>query len=90
MWKSAQRLLSHQQDLVHQKGQLEEEVEAAHHLTISYPKSHCELNFIERFWCAARWYAQEHREYPLDGLRKVLPVALSSVTSASTNRYYSH
>jgi hypothetical protein len=86
----AQQVLSAQQDFQNQKGQLEEEIEAANHLVIFYPKFHCELNFIERFWCAAKWYAREHCEYSLDGLRKVLPAALNSVSIASINCYYNH
>ena len=79
-----------QQDVGNQKGQLEEEIEAAHHLTIFYPELHCELNFIERLWCAAKRHAREQCEYSLDGLRKVLPAALSSGTSISINRYCNH
>ena len=65
----ARRVLSQQQDFRAQKGQLQEEVGAANHLIIFYPKSHCELNFIERFWCAAKCYARENCEYSFDGLR---------------------
>ena len=59
-----------QQDFREQKGQLQEdmEVQAADHLVIFYPKFHCELDFIERFWCAAKWYARENCEYSLEGL----------------------
>ena len=81
----AQRLISQQQDPVNLKGQPEE---VTHHLTIFYPKFHCELNFIERFWCAAKWNAREHCKYSLDGLRKGLPAVFSSVASVSVNRYY--
>ena len=69
---------------------MQEEVETANHLIIFYPKFHCELNFIERFWCAAKWYARENCEYSLDGLRKVVPAALDSVSATSINRYYNH
>ena len=70
---------SQQQDFRDQKGQLQEVIEAANHLIIFYPKFHCELNFIERFWCAAKWYARENCEYSLEGLRKIVPAALDSV-----------
>ena len=71
---SARLVLSQQQDFREQKGQLQEdsEVQAANHLIIFYPKFHCELNFIERFWCAAKWYARENCEYSLEGLRKIV------------------
>ena len=86
----ARRVLSQQRDFREQKGQLQEEVEAANHLIIFYPKFHCELNFIERFWCAAKWYARENCEYSLGGLRKIVPAALDSVSAVSINRYYNH
>ena len=76
--------------LPERKGQLQEEVEAANHLIIFYPKFHCELNFIERFWCAAKWYARENCEYSLEGLGKVVPAALDSVSDLSINRCYNH
>jgi hypothetical protein len=43
-----------QPDFIGQKGRLQEELEAANQTVMFYPKFHCELNFIERFWCAAK------------------------------------
>ena len=86
----ARRVLSQQQDFREQKGQLQEEVEAANHLIIFYPKFHCELNFIERFWCVAKWYARENCAYSFEGLRQIVPAALESVSTASIIRYYGH
>jgi hypothetical protein len=86
----ARTLMASQRDFQGQKGRLEEELQAAGQLVIFYPKFHCELNFIERFWCAAKWYARENCEYTFDGLRRVLPEALDSVSSASINRYFHH
>lgn len=40
------------------KGRPEEEIQPAGQLVFFYPKSHCELNFIRRFWSAARSYAR--------------------------------
>ena len=62
---------------------------AANHLFIFYPKFR-ELNFIERFRRAAKWYARENFEYLFDGLRQSVPAALESVSTASINRYYGH
>ena len=50
------------------------EVEAANHLINFYPKFHCELNFIERFWCAAKWCARENCECSFNGLGAAVPV----------------
>ena len=47
-------MLAAQRDFHEQKGQLEEELAAVNHLCIFYPKFHCEMNFIERFWCGAK------------------------------------
>jgi len=59
-----------------QQGRLEEEVHIRNRSVIFYPKFHCELNFIERFWCGAKFYARENCQYSLDGLQKTIPTAL--------------
>jgi hypothetical protein len=52
------------------------------------PKFHCEMNFIERFWCGAKWYSRENCSYSFEGLRATVPKALDSVSTASIHRYY--
>jgi hypothetical protein len=84
----AQSMMAAQRDFQEQKGWLQQELDAANQEVIFYPKFHCELNFIEYFWCAAKWYTREHCEYTIEGLRKVVPKALASITTASINRYY--
>jgi hypothetical protein len=69
-----------QKDFHEQTGRLQE--------VIFYPKFHCELNFIKHFWCSCKWYVREHCEYSLESLRRILPEALKSVSSATINRYY--
>jgi hypothetical protein len=73
----ARAMMAAQQDFREQKGQLEEELAAANQLCIFYPKFHCELNFIERFWWGAKWYS-----------RATIPSALDSVSTACIHRYY--
>jgi hypothetical protein len=86
----ARAMLAAQQDFREQKGQLEEELVAANQLCIFYPKFHCEMNFIERFWCGAKWYSRENCSYSFEGLRAAVPKALDSVTTASIHRHYKH
>ena len=62
----------------------------ANHLIIFYPRSHCELNLIGWFWCAAKRCARENCKYLFDGLRQLVLVALESASTASINQYYGH
>jgi hypothetical protein len=48
------KLLYNQPDFVSQKSELQEFVEKRGHLCDFYPKYHCELNFIEQYWGAAK------------------------------------
>ena len=80
----ARMLMASQQDFREQRGRLEEELQAAGQLVIFYPKFHCELNFIEKFWCAAKWYTRENCEYTFVGLRQVLPKAFDLVSESSS------
>ena len=91
----ARTLMASQQDFQQQKGRLEEELQAASQFVIFYPKFHCELDFIERFWCSAKYYARENCEYTFVGLRQVLfkfkaPASVSSTPGSITNHYFYH
>jgi hypothetical protein len=86
----ATALLQSQRDFQEQKGWLQEEVEAAGHSIIFYPKFHCEINFTERFWCAAKHYTRENCEYTIDGLRRTIPEAFKSIPTATISRFYMH
>ena len=48
------RLLFMQPDFQDQKSLLQEHIERSSHLCDFYPKYHCELNFIEQYWGAAK------------------------------------
>ena len=47
----ARRVLKAEKDFQNQKGRLQEEIENLGHRVLFYPKFHCKLNFIERYWC---------------------------------------
>jgi len=49
------RLLFCQPDFKTQKSRLEEFVTSRGHICDFYPKYHCELNFIEQYWGAAKF-----------------------------------
>ena len=58
-------------DFLAQKGAIAEIIEKAGHKCIFYPKFHCELNFIERYWGAAKNYARKNCDYSWAGLKKI-------------------
>ena len=86
----ARSVLAAEQNFKEQKGRLQEELECRGQPVIFYPKFHCELNFIERYWCGCKWYARENCQYTLDGLRETVPAALNSVSSITIHRHYLH
>jgi hypothetical protein len=49
------RVLFSQPDFTAQKSQLQELIELRGHVCDFYPKYHCELNFIEQYWGAAKF-----------------------------------
>ncbi|KAJ7733169.1 hypothetical protein B0H16DRAFT_1769592, partial [Mycena metata] len=49
------RTLFNQPDFINQKSALQELVESRGHICDFYPKYHCELNFIEMYWGAAKF-----------------------------------
>ncbi len=81
----ARRLLSMQPDFLAQRSEIEERIqgESGRHLTLYYPKFHCELNHIEFFWCHSKRYAREGCDYSIEGLRQNVPNALASVKNST-------
>jgi hypothetical protein len=75
----ASRILSLEPDFASQKSLLSEIIENAGHKAIFYPKFHCELNFIEMFWGAAKQYTRKNCDYSFKSLKKIVPEALESV-----------
>ena len=53
-----------------------------------YPKFHCEPNFIEPYWCRAKWFTRESCGFDFEALKAIVPEAIASVSSASTRGFY--
>ncbi|KAH6583636.1 hypothetical protein BASA61_007904 [Batrachochytrium salamandrivorans] len=86
--KDARELLQSQPDFQAQKPWLQEIVETNQDLTIDYyPKYHCEFNFIELYWGAAKRYSRRNCDYSFKGLELVLPAALNSVSLTLIRKY---
>ena len=86
----ARSVLAAEQNFKEQKGLLEEELESRGQLVLFYPRFHCVLNIIERYWCGCKWYARENCHYTLDGLSETVPAALNSVSWATIYRHNLH
>jgi hypothetical protein len=68
----ARKIMSLQPDFLVQKSELKTVIEEVGHKCIFYPKFHCELNFIEMYWGAAKRYTREHCDYTWNGLQKTI------------------
>jgi len=84
----ARALLAAQPDFKAQKNHIEEAIIKAGHEVIYYPAFHCEINFIEYFWGAAKHYARERCEYDFESLQRIVPEALASVSSHLIWKYW--
>jgi hypothetical protein len=74
------RLLFTQPDFGSQKSQLQEFIESRGHLCDFYPKYHCELNFIEQYWGAAKFrYRAALRARTLKNMETTVKESLDGV-----------
>jgi hypothetical protein len=62
-------VLAKEPDFQAQRGRLVEELEALNQRVMKF---HCELNFIERFWCSAKFYPRENRLFSLGITKEAL------------------
>jgi len=85
--EEARKIMSQQPDFLAQKGRMEEVIVAARHKIVFYPKFHCELNYIENFWGAAKKFSRSNCDYSWTGLQRTVPLALASVSLTSIRRY---
>ena len=70
-----------------QREWMTELVEDAGHIIDFYPKFHCELNFIERVWAAAKKWTRANCEYTFVSLKAKVPQALKRIPLDSIRRY---
>ncbi|GES96660.1 hypothetical protein RCL_jg14675.t1 [Rhizophagus clarus] len=83
----ARQVISLEPDFLAQKGAIEELIENAGHKCIFFPKFHCELNFIERYWDAAKRYSRENCNYSWEGLQRVVLESLDSITLITIRKF---
>lgn len=81
------KILSLQRDFQLQKGRLQESLEPKH-TVLFYPKFHCELNWIEYYWGAAKRYTREHCDCTLDGLRENVPASLTQISALTIHKFF--
>jgi len=80
-------ILENQDDFKNQKCRLQKVIEAHGHKVIFYPKFHCELNYIEMYWGAAKRYTRQHCNYTWGGLKQIVPKALDSISIKQIRAY---
>jgi hypothetical protein len=74
------RLLFTQPDFINQKSHLEELITSRGHICDFYPKYHCELNFIEQYWGAAKLvYRSTPKTQDMKEMEKNVKNALDNV-----------
>jgi hypothetical protein len=84
---AARDLLKSQPDFQSQKEWLEDTVTDAGFAIDFYPKYHCDFNFIEMFWGAAKAYARKNCNYDFHHLIEIVPLALESVSLSKIRKY---
>jgi hypothetical protein len=73
-------LLYSQPDFASQKPLLQEHIESRGHLCDFYPKYHCELNFIEQYWGAAKLrFRVAGRARTLDAMKTIMLRCLDDI-----------
>ena len=85
--KEAKRLLSEQPDFLEQREWLEETIVHSGYLIDFYPKYHCEFNYIEMFWGAAKAWCRARCTFNFNDHVKLVPQALDSVSIAKIRKF---
>ena len=80
----ARHMLGAQSDFLEQRTAIHEAVEKAGHIFELYPKFHCECNWIERYWGAAKRIARVNCDYSFKNLKANLPMFLDQVSPTNS------
>ena len=87
----ARRMMFNEPDFVGQKSALEELYASRGHICDFYPKFHCELNFIEQYWGAAkRQYRVTAPTKGTKAMQQNILACLDSVPQAQIRRCVQH
>ncbi|KAF8576974.1 hypothetical protein K439DRAFT_1649191 [Ramaria rubella] len=82
------RLLFTAPDFVAQKSYLEEYITSRGHICDFYPKFHCELNFIEQYWGAAKYhYCSTSKTNDIKTMEENMLACLDKVSHLQIIRY---
>ncbi|KAF8588218.1 hypothetical protein K439DRAFT_1645622 [Ramaria rubella] len=82
------RLLFTAPDFVAQKSYLEEYITSRGHICDFYPKFHCELNFIEQYWGAAKYhYHSTLKTNDIKTMEDIMLACLDKVSHLQIIRY---
>ena len=83
----ARHILAAQPDFLAQKSALAQAVEESDNIFDLYPKYHCECNFIERYWGAAKRQARQQCDYKFESLKRVVPQILNEIPLPQIRRF---
>jgi len=83
----AKHLISIQPDFKEQKTAINEAVEAQGFLFELFPKYHCETNYIERYWGAAKRMARDQCDYSFKSLEKNVPKILDNISLSKIRKF---
>jgi len=81
------QVMSLESDFLAQKSAIEELIENARHKCIFFPKFHCELNFIKRYWRAAKRHLRKNCNYSWKRLQQMVLKSLKSVPLITIRKF---
>ena len=59
-------------DFKAQKSRIHEVIEARGHICLFLPKFHCEMNYIELYWCLGKWHTRGRADMSWKGLKHAI------------------